>query len=58
MLFFTFAFSYTLSLFALLEKPQAFRERIKALQIKITARNGRINLLIQRGTPDLEPLDS
>ncbi|XP_059468655.1 muscle-specific protein 300 kDa isoform X2 [Neocloeon triangulifer] len=41
-----------------LEEQNAFRERIKALQIKITARNGRINLLIQRGTPDLEPLDS
>jgi hypothetical protein len=57
MFVFTFALSYTLS-FALLDKPQAFRERIKALQIKITARNGRINLLTQRGTPDLEPLDS
>lgn len=37
---------------------QACRERVKALQIKISARNERIKLLAQRGTPDLDPLDT
>jgi len=37
---------------------QACRERVLALQIKISARNERIKLLTQRGSPDLEPLDS
>lgn len=44
--------------FALGATWQACRERIKALQTKITARNERIKLLMQRGTPDSEPLDS
>ncbi|XP_071454288.1 muscle-specific protein 300 kDa-like [Hetaerina americana] len=39
-------------------EQNACRERIKALQTKITARNERIKLLVQRGTPDSEPLDS
>jgi len=37
---------------------QACRERVVALQTKISARNERIKLLTQRGSPDLEPLDS
>lgn len=36
---------------------QVFRERLKVLHSKITARNERIKLLMQRGSPDLEPLD-
>lgn len=36
---------------------QVFRERLKVLHSKINARNERIKLLIQRGSPDLEPLD-
>ena len=36
---------------------QVYRERLKVLHSKITARNERIKLLMQRGSPDLEPLD-
>ncbi len=37
---------------------QVFRERLKVLHSKITARNERIKLLMQRGSPDVDPLDS
>ena len=36
---------------------QVFRERLKVLHSKITARNERIKLLMQRGSPDVVPLD-
>jgi nesprin-1 len=36
---------------------QVFRERLKVLHSKITARNERIKLLMQRGSPDVDPLD-
>ena len=36
---------------------QVYRERLKVLHSKITARNERIKLLMQRGSPDVEPLD-
>lgn len=36
---------------------QVLRERLKVLHSKINARNERIKLLMQRGSPDLEPLD-
>lgn len=35
---------------------QAYQERIKKLKAKMTARNERITLIIQRGTPDSDPL--
>lgn len=34
------------------------RERLKILQAKITARHERVKLLIQRGAPDDDPLDT
>lgn len=37
---------------------QSSRERIKILKAKINARNERIKLVIQRGTPDIEPLET
>ncbi|XP_055711373.1 muscle-specific protein 300 kDa isoform X7 [Phlebotomus papatasi] len=37
-------------------EEQACRERIKSVQVKLNARNERIKLLIQRGTPDTEML--
>ncbi|XP_052120036.1 muscle-specific protein 300 kDa isoform X1 [Frankliniella occidentalis] len=40
-----------------LHDQNACRERINALQNKITARNERVKLLAQRGTPDTDPLD-
>jgi len=36
---------------------QVYRERLKVLHSKITAYNERIKLLMQRGSPDLEPLE-
>lgn len=36
---------------------QIYREKIKSLQSKIQARTERSKLLVQRGTPDLEPLE-
>jgi len=38
-------------------EQQMYRERIKILKAKITARNERVKLVIQRGTPDDEPLE-
>ncbi|XP_068085330.1 muscle-specific protein 300 kDa [Anabrus simplex] len=40
------------------EEQNACRERVLALQTKISARSERIKLLSQRGTPDSEPLES
>nr|CAD7455197.1 unnamed protein product [Timema tahoe] len=40
------------------EEQNVCRERVVALQTKIAARNERMKLLAQRGTPDTEPLDS
>ncbi|XP_071567068.1 muscle-specific protein 300 kDa isoform X8 [Temnothorax nylanderi] len=40
-----------------LQEQQIHREKIKSLQSKIQARTERSKLLVQRGTPDLEPLD-
>ncbi|XP_018338972.1 PREDICTED: nesprin-1 isoform X6 [Trachymyrmex septentrionalis] len=40
-----------------LQEQQIYREKIKSLQSKIQARTERSKLLVQRGTPDLEPLD-
>ncbi|XP_017768073.1 PREDICTED: nesprin-1 [Nicrophorus vespilloides] len=37
---------------------QACRDRVRALQSKMMARNERIKLIMQRGTPDSEPLDT
>ncbi|KAI5642762.1 spectrin repeat domain-containing protein [Phthorimaea operculella] len=37
-------------------QQQACRERTKSLQSKIQARNERIKLLVQRGSPDADPL--
>lgn len=37
---------------------QIYRERIKILKAKLNARNERIKLVIQRGTPDVDPLES
>ncbi|GAB0095245.1 nesprin-1 [Sergentomyia squamirostris] len=37
-------------------EEQACRERIKSVQVKLHARNERIKLLIQRGTPDTDML--
>lgn len=60
--FLSLNYSDTFLFAALLPTPpplmQACRERVVALQTKISARNERIKLLTQRGTPDLEPLDS
>ncbi|XP_043244080.1 nesprin-1-like [Amphibalanus amphitrite] len=41
---------------AALAQQEDCRERIKSLHAKITARNERIKLLIQRGKPDPDPL--
>ncbi|EZA53954.1 Nesprin-1 [Ooceraea biroi] len=40
-----------------LQEQQICREKIKSVQSKIQARTERIKLLVQRGTPDLEPLE-
>ncbi|XP_046474495.1 muscle-specific protein 300 kDa isoform X6 [Neodiprion pinetum] len=40
-----------------LQEQQSYREKIKSLQTKIAARTERSKLLIQRGSPDVEPLD-
>ncbi|XP_018395829.1 PREDICTED: nesprin-1 isoform X2 [Cyphomyrmex costatus] len=40
-----------------LQEQQIYREKIKSLQSKIQARTERSKLLVQRGTPVLEPLD-
>nr|CAD7432088.1 unnamed protein product [Timema monikensis] len=40
------------------EEQNVCRERVVALQTKIAARNERMKLLAQRGTPDTELLDS
>ncbi|XP_008555407.1 muscle-specific protein 300 kDa isoform X6 [Microplitis demolitor] len=40
-----------------MQEQQIHREKIKSLQSKIQARSERSKLLIQRGTPDIEPLD-
>ncbi|XP_064211053.1 muscle-specific protein 300 kDa isoform X18 [Tribolium castaneum] len=37
---------------------QACRDRVRALQNKMAARNERIKLILQRGVPDSEPLDT
>ncbi|XP_060527804.1 muscle-specific protein 300 kDa isoform X12 [Cylas formicarius] len=34
---------------------EAYRERVRALQNKLSTRKERIKLILQRGTPDLEP---
>jgi len=39
-------------------EQNVYRERLKVLHSKITARNERIKLLMQRGSPDLDPLES
>jgi len=39
-----------------LSEQNACKEKIRTLQSKITARTERIKLLLQRGTPDLDPL--
>uniref|UniRef100_A0A2A4K8Z9 Uncharacterized protein n=1 Tax=Heliothis virescens TaxID=7102 RepID=A0A2A4K8Z9_HELVI len=38
------------------QTQQECRERVKSLQSKIQARNERVKLLVQRGSPDAEPL--
>lgn len=38
-------------------EQNVYRERLKVLHSKITAYNERIKLLMQRGSPDLEPLE-
>jgi len=38
-------------------EQNAFKERIKAIQSKISARTERVKLLNQRGTPDITPLE-
>lgn len=39
-------------------RVQACRDRVRALQTKMAARNERIKLIHQRGVPDSEPLDT
>merc|ERR1712071_464983 len=39
-------------------EQNVYRERLKVLHSKITACNERIKLLMQRGSPDLEPLSA
>lgn len=34
------------------------RDKVRALQTKMAARNERLKLLLQRGSPDSEPLDT
>lgn len=41
-----------------IHKYQTYNERINLLKAKINARNERIKLVIQRGTPDDDPLDT
>ncbi|XP_012271233.1 nesprin-1 isoform X8 [Orussus abietinus] len=40
-----------------LQEQQAYREKIKTLQSKINSRSERSKLLVQRGTPDSDPID-
>lgn len=37
---------------------QVCKDRVRALQNKMSARNERIKLILQRGAPDSEPLDT
>ncbi|XP_012253400.2 muscle-specific protein 300 kDa isoform X14 [Athalia rosae] len=41
-----------------LQEQQSCREKIKSLQTKIAARTERSKFLVQRGSPDAEPLDA
>ncbi|XP_024081429.1 nesprin-1 [Cimex lectularius] len=39
-----------------IQEQNACKEKVRALQSKISARSERVKLLLQRGTPDLDPL--
>lgn len=49
-------FSLSYSLFLSLESKQACKEKVRALESKISALTERLKHLLQRGTPDLDPL--